>query len=43
VRFVLHDAIGEQPSVIRAMSAATLEVISGVDDRPATGPAAQQP
>lgn len=30
VRFVLHDAIGEQPSVIRAMAAATLDVVSAV-------------
>ena len=30
VLFVLHDAIGEQPSVIRAMAGATLDLISGV-------------
>ncbi len=28
VLFVLHDAIGEQPSVIRAMAGATLDLIS---------------
>ena len=30
VLFVLHDAIGEQASVIRAMAGATLDLISGV-------------
>lgn len=30
VLFVLHDAIGEQPSVIRAMAGATLDLISSV-------------
>lgn len=30
VLFVLHDAIGEQPSVIRAMAGATLDLISTV-------------
>ncbi|HEY1396920.1 CbiX/SirB N-terminal domain-containing protein [Roseateles sp.] len=30
VLFVLHDAIGEQPSVIRAMAGATLDLISAV-------------
>lgn len=28
VRFELHDAIGEQPTVIRAMAAATLDLIA---------------
>jgi len=30
VLFVLHDAIGEQPSVIRAMAGATLDLITAV-------------
>jgi len=30
VLFVLHDAIGEQPSVIRAMAGATLDLITSV-------------
>lgn len=34
VLFLLHDAIGEQPSVIRAMAAATLDVVSAVSSLP---------
>jgi len=35
VQFLLHDAIGEQPSVIRAMASATLELVSSVAPAPA--------
>lgn len=34
VLFLLHDAIGEQPSVIRAMAAATLDLVSAVSSLP---------
>lgn len=34
VLFLLHDAIGEQPSVIKAMAAATLDVVSAVASLP---------
>jgi sirohydrochlorin cobaltochelatase len=34
VLFLLHDAIGEQPSVIQAMASATLELVSAVPPLP---------
>ncbi|SEL10474.1 sirohydrochlorin cobaltochelatase [Roseateles sp. YR242] len=34
VLFIVHDAIGEQPSVIRAMAAATLDLVSATVEHP---------